>query len=573
MKAQSNARHRKSIARTDPVEPLQADSMTRLTRALEERDAALRQALEQQAVTSEVLKTISRSRFDVASVLERLIENAVRLCAADGGVVYRFDRGAHRIAAAHKMPPAFHDFVERNPIEPGPGTAAGRAAMERRTIHVPDITSDGDHRYPAAHTLGQMRSVLSAPMITEAGPVGVLTLWRSTRSPFTERQIERLTLFADQAAIAIENARLFQEIEDKNKLLEAKNAELRSEIEAHQRARAMVHCLEDEIRGGTGKSTIVGRSTSLKRLLEQVSLVSSTDSTVLVLGETGTGKELVARAVHESSARCDGPLIKVNCAALPHELIESELFGHEKGAFTGATQQRRGRFELADRGTLFLDEIAELSLEAQAKLLRVLQEGEFERVGGARTLRTDARVVVATNRNLHERMLHGEFRADLYYRLNVFPLMVPPLRERREDIPALVQLFLATVTRKLGKRFDGVAPGFIEQLMAYDWPGNVRELQNIVERAAILSRGAVLESVEPLAMTTALGSAYNAQPSTAPRAMAEKTLLEVEREHIQHALQCACWVIEGERGAALALGVHPSTLRGRMRKLGIHKGR
>jgi transcriptional regulator with GAF, ATPase, and Fis domain len=264
--------------------------------------------------------------------------------------------------------------------------------------------------------------------------------------------------------------------------------------------------------------------------------------------------------------------VKVNCAALPRELVESELFGHEKGAFTGATQQRRGRFELADGGTLFLDEIGELSLEAQAKLLRVLQEKEFERVGGSRTLRSDARLIAATNRDLQVRVSRGEFRSDLFYRLNVFPLVVPPLRERRADIPALVARFLEKSSRKLGKAFEGVAPEFIERAMAYDWPGNVRELENAIERAAILSRGPLLE---PLGWSLArqpaepVGGAATAQVA----AGSGKTLPDMEREHIQRALEQSRWVIEGSHGAARALGIKPSTLRGRMRKHGIQKWR
>jgi DNA-binding NtrC family response regulator len=355
--------------------------------------------------------------------------------------------------------------------------------------------------------------------------------------------------------------------------LEAKNARLRAEIEAHRRSRAIVHCLEDEIRAGHDFREIVGGAQNLLRLLDQLALVAATDSTVLILGETGTGKELVARAIHDRSSRREGPMVKVNCAALPRELVESELFGHEKGAFTGATQQRRGRFELADGGTLFLDEIGELPLEAQAKLLRVLQDGEFERVGGTRTLRTNVRLIAATNRDLDERAGAGAFRQDLFYRLNVFPLTVPPLRDRREDVPALVARFLAKSARKLGRTFEGVAPTFLERAMAYDWPGNVRELENVVERAAILSRGTLLDSLEPLGAATAPARTGAPAPIVTQATAVVKTLLDVEREHIQLALERTQWVIQGERGAALALGINPSTLRGRMRKLGIHKSR
>jgi DNA-binding NtrC family response regulator len=349
--------------------------------------------------------------------------------------------------------------------------------------------------------------------------------------------------------------------------LEAQNARLREEIEAHNRSRAVIGALEEEIRSGHDFREIVGRSSALTRLLDQLALVAATESTVLVLGETGTGKELVARAIHDRSPRHERPLVKVNCAALPRELVESELFGHEKGAFTGATQQRRGRFELADGGTLFLDEVGELPLEAQAKLLRVLQEQEFERVGGTRTLRADVRVIAATNRDLGARAAAGEFRPDLYYRLNVFPVTVPALRERREDIPLLVAHFLAKAARKLGRSFEGVAPAFLERAAAYDWPGNVRELENVVERAAILARGPVLESFEPFG-----APASAAAPEVRPAApTASGTLEDVERAYIERVLAETRWVIEGERGAAHVLGLNASTLRGRLRKLGIRK--
>ncbi|MFO1363071.1 MAG: sigma-54 dependent transcriptional regulator [Burkholderiales bacterium] len=352
--------------------------------------------------------------------------------------------------------------------------------------------------------------------------------------------------------------------------LEEQNARLRAEIEAHGRSRAVIGALEDEIRTGHDFREIVGRSPRLVKLLDDLALVAATGSTVLVLGETGTGKELIARAIHDRSPRRERALVKVNCAALPRELVESELFGHEKGAFTGATQQRRGRFELADGGTLFLDEVGELPLEAQAKLLRVLQEQEFERVGGTRALRTDVRVIAATNRDLGSRAAAGEFRADLYYRLNVFPVTVPALRERREDIPLLVGHFLGKAARKLGKSFDGASPAFLERAAAYDWPGNVRELENAVERAAILARGPVLDSLEPFGAMVPVAARAGAQPETPAGSAA---LADVERAHIERVLGAARWVIEGERGAARVLGLNASTLRGRMRKLGIRKPR
>jgi len=308
---------------------------------------------------------------------------------------------------------------------------------------------------------------------------------------------------------------------------------------------------------------MIGESSALQRLRELIAQVAPTDSTALIQGETGTGKELVARAIHTASARRERPLITLNCAALPRELVESELFGHEKGAFTGAIQQRRGRFELADTGTLFLDELGELPPEVQPKLLRVLQQGEFERIGGTRSLHVDVRVIAATNRDLRAEVSAGRFRADLFYRLNVFPIVLPPLRERRDDIPRLLQHFAAQGARKLGRPFGGIAPRFIERACTYGWPGNVRELENLVERALIVSRASVLDGSELFAPSAV---------SDEPLAAAGDATLEVaEREHIRRALEAARWKIEGDGGAAQRLGLNASTLRGRMHKLGIRK--
>ena len=316
---------------------------------------------------------------------------------------------------------------------------------------------------------------------------------------------------------------------------------LRREIEAHKRSRATIQTMVGELR-----HDMVGDSPAARRLREQIGQVAPTDTTVLIQGETGTGKELVARAIHEASKRAERALVTVNCAALPRELVESELFGHEKGAFTGATQQRRGRFELANGGTLFLDEVGELPAEAQAKLLRVLQSGEFDRVGGSRTLKADVRVIAATNRDLQAQ----GFRSDLYYRLNVFPIKVPPLRERSADIAALVIHFAAKAARKLG-RPPALPPKFVEAAQAYAWPGNVRELENMVERALI--------------------SGDFALPAASPAPGGDGKLEDMERRHILAVLDNTRWVIEGDKGAARVLCLNPSTLRGRLRKLGIRK--
>jgi formate hydrogenlyase transcriptional activator len=292
-----------------------------------------------------------------------------------------------------------------------------------------------------------------------------------------------------------------------------------------------------------------------------VERVAGTDTTVLLLGETGTGKELIARAIHRHSARKDRPLIKVNCAALPPTLIESELFGHEKGAFTGALARKMGRFELADAGTIFLDEIGELPLDLQAKLLRVLQDGAFERLGSVQTTTVDVRVIAATNRNLVQQVAAGHFREDLYYRLNVFPVTLPPLRERREDIPLLVWYFVAKCQGKLGKPIERIPERAMTALMAYHWPGNIRELANVIERAMILSPGTTLVVDE------ALGSSDLSDSIIPPT----QHLEEVERAHILAVLNACQWRIKGAGQAAERLGLHPSTLYSRMRKLGIER--
>jgi len=303
---------------------------------------------------------------------------------------------------------------------------------------------------------------------------------------------------------------------------------------------------------------------------------------VLVLGETGTGKELIARAIHSRSGRRDRALVKVDCAAIAAGLVESELFGHVKGAFTGAIERRIGRFELADHGTLFLDEVGELPLEAQAKLLRVLQEREFEPVGSNRTVKVDVRVIAATNRDLEAAVAAGRFRADLFYRLNVFPLAVPPLRERREDLPQLVMFFLARFAKMLGKPVESVSAETMARLSGYHWPGNVREVQNVVERAVVLSQGPVLEltaDLLPSPATRAAGLTLAAVPGPeldgppqGPEAM-PATLESLERTHIVAVLQRTGWVIQGPRGAAAILGIHPNTLRSRMERLGIDRRR
>ncbi len=323
--------------------------------------------------------------------------------------------------------------------------------------------------------------------------------------------------------------------------------------------------LQEEIKTVHNFEEIIGSSPAMTKVLRQVEQVAGTDATVLITGETGTGKELFARALHNLSQRQEKPLIKVNCAALPAGLIESEFFGHEKGAFTGAIARKIGRFELAHRGTVFLDEIGDLPLDLQVKLLRVLQEQEFERVGSAQTIRVDVRVIAATNRDLQKAVEEGKFRADLYYRLNVFPIHVPPLRERNGDIALLAQYFVNKHMHKLGKYIEQIAPAILRKLGVYHWPGNVRELEHVVERAIIVSEGPVLSIEDSFLPSAPILDGEGQQ--TGPL-----SLEEVERQHILKTLKRTHWVVEGPKGAAQILDLHPNTLRGRMHKLGIKRG-
>ena len=361
-------------------------------------------------------------------------------------------------------------------------------------------------------------------------------------------------LVADRVAVDVENAVAFEDIEAACRTIEAIKDQLVKETACQ---------VEEAVGTGHDFSGIIGESRSLRRVLKQVETVAPTDSTVLVCGETGSGKELVARAVHDLSPRKGRAFVKLNCAAIPTGLLESELFGHERGAFTGAVSQKVGRFELANRGTLFLDEVGEIPLELQPKLLRVLQEQEFERLGGTRTIKVDVRLVAATNRDLGKMVAEGRFRSDLYYRLNVFPLTLPPLRERQDDIPRLVRHFTQHFARRMGRWIDTVSASVMEALVRYHWPGNVRELQNVIERAVILSRGPTLQiplnEFEPSAM------AVPPQPFRAVK------MVDTEREHILAALRNTGWRVGGPRGAASQLGMKRTTLQKKMKKLGLSR--
>lgn len=418
----------------------------------------------------------------------------------------------------------------------------GKIAQGEGAVFTNDLP--GDDRLPNKSWMKEhhLQSFAGYPLVFRGELLGVIAMFG--RRPLADEEFDRLAIFANEAAVAIRNAQLFAEVEALKNRLQAENVYLREEIE-------LQHTFDE----------IIGESAPMKSVLRHVEQVAPTDSTVLILGETGTGKELIARAIHNLSPRKERALVKVNCAALPANLVESELFGHERGAFTGALAKRIGRFELADGGTIFLDEVGDLPTDVQVKLLRVLQDREFDRVGGQKSTKVDVRVIAATNRDLQHAAKAGNFRADLLYRLNVFPIEVPPLRARSSDIPLLVRCFARKCSKKMGKRLDDISQASMTQLVKYRWPGNVRELEHVIERAAILSPGPTLK----------IDGSFLHAPSSQP--LGTGTLEEVERAYMIQVLQDVDWVIEGERGAAVRLGLHPNTLRSRMKKLDINKPR
>jgi formate hydrogenlyase transcriptional activator len=423
-----------------------------------------------------------------------------------------------------------------------------------------------EQQYPNERRLAAegIQSMCVVPLVLQAKCIGLLSIVSQQRDRYSDEDAFFLQDVANQVALAVQNMQSYQEIAGLKARLEKENVYLREELRAE-------HNFEE----------IVGNSPALLKVLHAVEQVAPTNSTVLIYGETGTGKELVARAIHSRSPRNGRALVSVNCSAISAGLVESELFGHMKGAFTGALERRIGRFELANGGTIFLDEIGELCLETQVKLLRVLQEHEFEPVGSSRPLLVDVRVIAATNRNLHEAVEAGRFRSDLFYRLNVFPIELPPLRERRSDIPQLVAFCLSRFSQRLGKKIHGVSRESMENLMNYPWPGNIRELQNVIERAIIVSAEPTLRLDRDLMPVVPAQKGTEAPETDAPedrQADLESpkpllTLDEVERNHIRAALQHAGGVVDGPKGAARILNLHPNTLRHRMDKLGIKGSR
>jgi len=509
----------------------------------------------------------ANSQLEIAAVLGEVAQALAPFLAVDGVSVTTVDgdrlvpHALHVRGVEHRRGDSVADVVARwrgsaNGI---PGSAMPRcfSLAGSGTEHVArtgsayvchDLSLGGKFVEDANLSDKGIRSYVRVPLRIRERLVGSMVFARTTPHGFAAHDVEVLEAVAQPIAAAVANALAFEEIARLTGRLQEENQALRQEVDE----RSMFE-------------EIVGSAPALRRMLGHLEKVAATDSTVLITGETGTGKELVARAIHRRSQRAGRALVTVNCAALPGTLIGSELFGHERGAFTGAVQRRIGRFELADGGSIFLDEVGELPPEIQVALLRVLQEGELERVGGTQTIHTDTRVIAATNRDLADAVAAGTFRSDLFYRLNVFPIAVPPLRERREDIPILVEYFTDRFAARLGKRFSRLERGAMDRILAYPWPGNVRELQNVIERAVILSEGDTLHIDEPL---TAGGSDTSTLEMSLP-----DSLRGQERRQIEEALTAAGGRVSGTGGAAARLGVPATTLESRIKRLQIDKRR
>jgi len=480
----------------------------------------------------------------IGSCLRNVLQNDVT-------AVFLYDAEGHQFRSYMFDVPPSMPAIDEGVGVPIEGSMGGVAFQSGRPIFMTVQEIEGTlSDFDQALVNGGLKAGGIVPLIAHDRKLGVLGVGRLRDVPFTSEEQELLCHTANQIAIAVENALAYREIETlKNKLASEK-----------------VY-LEEEIKYNFAE--IVGQSAALKKVLQQVETVAPTDSAVLLCGETGTGKELIARAIHDLSGRRERTLVKLNCAAIPTGLLESELFGHEKGAFTGAIVQRVGRFELANKGTLLLDEIGEIPLDLQPKLLRVLQEHEFERLGSSKTIKTDARLIAATNCDLLQMVAEKRFRSDLFYRLNVFPITIPPLRERVEDIALLTGYFAKKHSLRMNKRIDSISKETIDVLCSYHWPGNVRELENFIERAVILTSGSELQApLNELRSTPGNGSeALQPGPPTAPKK--PSSLEDIERAHIEDVLRQTKGVIGGKGGAAEILGLPISTLRNRMKKLGL----
>jgi len=489
-------------------------------------------------ITNRVVSTL-----DLRDLLRVIAANLRGVMQSDGVGIQLPDAEDGRLRVYALDFPGSNDVV-REGWEPAANSTAAQVFRtgEPRVDGARELASD-----PVAIELG-VKSVCHLPLTTRDRVLGVLAVGSFRENAFFEDDVAFLVQFARQVAIAVDNAIAYGQI-----------STLKDQL-----AREKLY-LEDEIRTELNFDEIVGKSEALRRVLTLVETVAPTDSTVLIYGETGTGKELIARAVHDLSSRRSNAFVKLNCAAIPTGLLESEMFGHEKGAYTGAIAQRIGRFELAHRGTVFLDEIGEIPLELQPKLLRVLQEREFERLGSTRTLRTDARLIAATNRDLDALVNEQKFRSDLYYRLNVFPVRVPALRERPDDIPLLVRHFVQQFSRRMNRSVDTIPSETMTTLVRYHWPGNIRELQNVIERAVILSSGSVLK-VPTDELRIRVEAAQTADSS---KGRLRASLNDTERQEIVATLEKTNWKVAGPNGAAALLGMNRSTLQSRMQKLGV----
>jgi formate hydrogenlyase transcriptional activator len=489
------------------------------------------------------------SRLDLRQMVEALSTNLFRVmqCDVSALLVPDSESGALRVTLLHN--PDMRGPFREGSLVPMNSSISGQVLRKGKSIRIdsledvredPEIYGNPDGQVIYKHMMEEgLRTGCYLPLIGRDRVVGVLMLCRRSDNKFAKDDVILLEQVAGQVAIAVENT------------LEYERATTDRDKETKQR-----RYLEEEIRAELGE--IVGESPALKTALSMVSVVAPTDSGVLILGETGTGKELVARAIHKLGSRSEKAFVKLNCAAIPLGLLESELFGHEKGAFTGAIAQKTGRFELADKGTLFLDEVGDISLELQAKLLRVLQEQEFERLGSNRTHKVDVRLIAATHRDLPAMVKQGTFREDLYYRLKVFPINVPTLRQRAEDIPRLVRHFIALYAQRMNKRIDVIPTDTMDALVRYPWPGNVRELQNFIERAVILSPQSELRAPTAELEQIQVNRGFNVTSMNG--------LAEVERDHILRALEASNWVVSG---AAARLGMKRTSLAYRMKKLSI----
>jgi formate hydrogenlyase transcriptional activator len=486
--------------------------------------------------------------------IEYVIQRVVEFCNVDRGTVFQIINDGTHVLSTHSWARQGYEGPPLGNIMDNILPWAIEQVRKGETLvwsSIDDIPAEAAMERKVLLEEGQ-KSIVAIPLMTSGHVFGAVTFDSIRREKaWTSELVKRLKLIGEIFGNALDRKRQEEKLHQALEQIKELTRQLKNERNS----------LREEIKLEHNFDEIIGQSMAMRIVLGQVERVAPTDTNVIITGETGTGKELIARAIHSRSKRSDRPLVKVNCAALSSSLIESELFGHEKGAFTGAHATRIGRFELADKATLFLDEVGELAWEVQAKLLRVLQEGEFERLGSHKTLKTDVRVIAATNRDLEEEVRQKRFRQDLWYRLNVFPVPLPPLRERIDDIPLLVNWFVNKSARKLGKKINRIPRHVMNSFEAYPWPGNIRELENVIERAIINSMGTVLKLTNP---TDLYMDATTARSTS-------KSLPEMERDYIIQVLEENNWRISGDKGAALVLGLNPSTLRGKMRKLGIKR--